>query len=102
MTRLKPGDRVAVYMGGSKDYPPRRTISKVLEVTDAGLRVTAPSIFGGVEFFAHTKQCRKLVKKERRKFRLQVSNSRWSVIDTFGWYGHEGEIIDVIEVRRKK
>lgn len=64
--KLKVGDRVAVYVGGARGVNPGRNTGTVISRTDEDGDYFID--FGdGQHWFAHPKQCRRLVKKSRGK-----------------------------------
>lgn len=106
MADLKVGDRVRVY-GWDFDDPKEALIfnAEVLEKLSNGmLKVRNPRLDG--DDFVHPKQCRKLVKKERRRVWLTFyKDNGYSNIYTFNPLRSalkEGaEVFEFIEVKRK-
>lgn len=98
--KFKVGERVAVYDGFGRD------IGIVEEIRDGILSIGSED---SDRFVAHPKQCRRLVKKPKRRVFLRESaggnlTSGWTIdIDTASDFGHpNGKWIEFIEVRRKK
>lgn len=91
------GDRVAVYDGG------KRKTGKVSAVDE---------MFGtlGVDYdlpdrrcFVHPKQCRRLVKRERRRALLSMSkDGEWSVDAFTGEFPKPGVQIHLVEVKARR
>lgn len=97
---LQVGDRVAVYHGG------RRLVGVLVDDsmtnrTWLSCRIDHPN--GDSETFAvHPKQCRRLVKKERRRTTVEVQyDGRLKIIAHSGPLLGIGEQYNLVEVRRK-
>jgi len=102
MSELKPGDRVAVYWG-------KRCVGTVEMIRNDGLlQISVENGSTSDTWIAHPKQCRKLVKKERRRVwfeKVDIGQNHWN------GYSNEkeiweslkpGERVEFIEVRKKK
>lgn len=108
MADLKVGDRVRVY-GWDFDDPKEALIfnAEVLEKLSNGmLKVRNPRLDG--DDFVHPKQCRKLVKKERRRvwihFNEKTPEREICHLNPPGKNAHEvcdGNCIEFREVKRK-
>lgn len=103
--KFKVGDKVAVY---DRTYNLARGVGKVVEIDDhpaTGVRVRVPNY---QDFWFHPKQCRRLVKKERRRMwvrfdqhgtvlststRFPSGNPDYSMLNS--------ELVEFVEVKKK-
>lgn len=72
MSKLKVGDRVAAYIGGTVDHQPHRVIAEIEEVDIHHPKGMVRIIYGkGTDewgrWVVHPKQCRKLIRREPRR-----------------------------------
>lgn len=108
MTKLKPGDRVRVYGTGFRNGEAFGTSASVHN----GIVRNIHGVFISVTLSSrdwicvHPKQCRKLVRKERR--RIFVYPSEFSKPEAYRVYAYTKEsnrntgAIEFVEVRKKK
>lgn len=90
----KVGDRVAVYTGGN------RYVAEIADMLNDGtLRFERVGAIGS--FYAHPKQCRRLIRRERRRVYIQENPATKEL--GFGWVdGRPGQgWVEFVEVRRK-
>lgn len=92
------GQRVAFYCGGRRDTG---VIKKISELT--GMVTVATD---RADFFVHPKQCRRLVKKERRRFWIDIEGAILS--DKYLWRTNVmiknpglDSWVEVVEVKKK-
>lgn len=61
------GDRVAVYVGGCEGVPAAKRLGTITSVDITSPQVKVQYDDSGATWWAHGKQCRRLIKKERRR-----------------------------------
>ena len=108
--KFKVGDRVAIFgyhgsrLGsGNADFYARGTRATVVQVcNDSEIIVKS----GRSEFEIHPKQCRRLVKKERRRMWLDFDGGRNTIGNGVAYPAYHanygGYYTEFVEVKRKK
>lgn len=97
--KFKVGDRVAFYSSGKRD------VGEVKALLNTDTLVIMDK--SDTTYHFHPKQCRKLVKKQRRRFLVEIVENEYGqvepprILNSDDKPHQNGYIIEVVEVKKK-